>query len=70
MPTKQKRALIKPQNLAAKALGEKRFSAKIVEQKQKYSRKVKFKKGRIDVDHSPFYFAHMDALGFSCNVCA
>lgn len=70
MSKKHNRALTKPQNLAAKALGEKQFGAKVIEQKQKYSRKVKFRKGRLENDQSSFYFAHMDASEFSCNVCA
>ncbi len=70
MSKKYSKAPIKPKNMAAKALGEKQFGAKVIEQKQKYSRKVKFKKGRFENDQSPFYFAHMDASGFSCNVCA
>lgn len=70
MHKKNARALIKPQNMAAKALGEKKFSAKIVEQKQKYSRKVKFRKGRYDTDQSPFCFAYMDAGFIFCDVCA
>lgn len=68
MHQKQKGARIKPKNLAAQALGDKQFSAKVVEKKQHYSRKTKFSKGRFDVDQSPFCFVHVDGPFIFCNV--
>ncbi|WP_036220808.1 hypothetical protein [Maritalea myrionectae] len=70
MRKKQAGALIKPQNIPAKALGDKRFSPKIVEKKLRYTRKVKFRKGRYDADQSPFCFAYMDGPFIFCDVCA